>query len=634
MVTKKKTLLLKYTTKLININLKLFKLNNQNSILNGLKLDSTYLKNLKSNNLLKVAKLNSLKLKFIKLKQLKLKQLKVKKLNFKNSNNKLEKKLKQKLFLLIDLIKKRTNFFFFLKKTNKFNLIKLNLIKLRKLQLKLNKLKLKLNKLILNKLTLNHLTKLKILPLLLKQKEQVKQKEETKQKEQAKQKQKEKAKLKDLNLSPLALELTEKEIKKLYRQHKIADKKLLEDDFREMQKVKDLKKRDDHRYFNSPIDRNATTFDTKVPYKEIKKRHIYRVQKYYRDRQKRLKLQSKHKAKYRIPYTKKKRYYFAQRLLYIHNQLKKFKLFNLTKYSYFFRFLLETRLSLFKTKKIRNGFNCLFLNKLKNSIKNILFKNKSSYYNLITSSLNGINFYNEYKLWHLHFIKLKKIPFNLIRLYAKFYFNKILYNLKLKSTFLYFYHNYLKSCTKVKYFKIKQAKKAFKKKRVKRLAQIIFYKSFKASMKYFIASKNVIFSLIKNGSFYIYYNLYEISRSKMRTNATVSLFLTNFKNKRSFYVSRSTTYSNFFFIYWAQKFYGYNIYGHYKHTFDEFNILTKYFKFFKSKSFFFNYLLNFILSYIQKINLNILNYVFILNQYKTKLIINSNNFYKYLILFH
>jgi hypothetical protein len=116
MVTKKKTLLLKYTTKLININLKLFKLNNQNSILNGLKLDSTYLKNLKSNNLLKVAKLNSLKLKFIKLKQLKLKQLKVKKLNFKNSNNKLEKKLKQKLFLLIDLIKKRTNFFFFFKK--------------------------------------------------------------------------------------------------------------------------------------------------------------------------------------------------------------------------------------------------------------------------------------------------------------------------------------------------------------------------------------------------------------------------------------------------------------------------------------------------------------------------------------
>ena len=118
MVTKKKTLLLKYTTKLININLKLFKLNNQNSILNGLKLDSTYLKNLKSNNLLKVAKLNSLKLKFIKLKQLKVKhlkvkKLKVKKLNFKNSNNKLEKKLKQKLFLLIDLIKKRTNFFFF-----------------------------------------------------------------------------------------------------------------------------------------------------------------------------------------------------------------------------------------------------------------------------------------------------------------------------------------------------------------------------------------------------------------------------------------------------------------------------------------------------------------------------------------
>jgi hypothetical protein len=49
-----------------------------------------------------------------------------------------------------------------------------------------------------------------------------------------------------------------------------------------------------------------------------------------------------------------------------------------------------------------------------------------------------MTFYNEYKLWHLHFKKLKKIPFKLIRLYSKFYFNKLLYNLKIKSNFLKF----------------------------------------------------------------------------------------------------------------------------------------------------------------------------------------------------
>ena len=153
-------------------------------------------------------------------------------------------------------------------------------------------------------------------------------------------------------------------------------------------------------------------------------------------------------------------------------------------------------------------------------------------------------------------------------------------------------------------------------------------------MKFFISSKSVIFSLIRNGGFYSYYKLHEISRHKIRKNATVSIFLTNLKKKRSFYVSKRTRYSNFFFIYWAQKFYGYNVYGKYKHILDEFNILNYYFKFFKSKTFFFNYLINFIFGYIQKINLNMFNYVFILNQYKTKLIINSNQFYKYLILFH
>ena len=442
------------------------------------------------------------------------------------------------------------------------------------------------------------------------------------------------AKLKERDLSPLAIKLTEKAIEKLYEQHKLANKKVFQDDASEMKKIKEWKKKEDDRYFNTPIDENETTFNTKIPYKQLQKRHNYRVQKYYRVRQKRLELCRQHKAKYKIPRTKTKKYFFAQKLLYIRNKIQEYKLFDLSKYSYFFNFLLKARLNIFKTKKIRNGFNFFFLNKLKTAIKTILFKDKVNYYNLLSSSLNGLNFYNEYKLWHLHFIKLKKIPFNLIRLYAKFYFNKILYNLKLKSTFFCFFYNYLKSCTKVKYFKIKQAKKAFKKNKVKRLAQIAFYKSFKSYMKYFIASKNVIFSLIKNGSFYMYYKLYEISRFKNKKNATVSLFLKNLKNKRSFYVSRSTSYSNFFFIYWAHKYYGYNIYGNYRHKFDEFNILTNYFKFLKSKTFFFNYLINFIFSYIQKINLDILNYVFILNQYKTKLIINSNNFYKYLILFH
>src|SRR3990167_4514112 len=101
---------------------------------------------------------------------------------------------------------------------------------------------------------------------------------------------------------------------------------------------------------------------------------------------------------------------------------------DLKNYTYFFKLLLETRLKLFKTKKNKNFFNFLFLNNLKKSIKKILFKNKTSYYDILTCSFDAMNFYKEYKLWHLHFISLKKIPFKLVRLYSKFYFNKILYN--------------------------------------------------------------------------------------------------------------------------------------------------------------------------------------------------------------
>src|SRR3990167_3790476 len=89
---------------------------------------------------------------------------------------------------------------------------------------------------------------------------------------------------------------------------------------------------------------------------------------------------------------------------------------------YFFKLLLKTRLKLFKTKKNKNFFNFLFLNNLKKSIKKILFKNKTSYYDILTCSFDAMNFYKEYKLWHLHFISLKKIPFKLVRLYSKFFF--------------------------------------------------------------------------------------------------------------------------------------------------------------------------------------------------------------------
>src|SRR3990167_4495667 len=179
-----------------------------------------------------------------------------------------------------------------------------------------------------------------------------------------------------------------------------------------------------------------------------------------------------------------------------------------------------------------------FLNNLKKSIKKILFKNKTSYYDILTCSFDAMNFYKEYKLWHLHFISLKKIPFKLVRLYSKFYFNKILYNFKIKSNFFSYYYKYLQARTKVKYFNKKELKKPFKKKKIRRLAQRIFQKSFKSYMKYFIASKNVIFSLMRNGSFYMYYKSYEISRKNSLNTSTVALFLTNLRKRRSFYVSK------------------------------------------------------------------------------------------------
>lgn len=121
--------------------------------------------------------------------------------------------------------------------------------------------------------------------------------------------------------------------------------------------------------------------------------------------------------------------------------------------------------------------------------------------------------------------------------------------------------------------------------------------------------------------------------AQLYRTSKIKLFLKGLKMRRSYYVSRYTRYSSFFFIYWAKKFYGYEVYENYRKKFDTSVRLQHYFKFFKSKTFFFNYLINFIFSYIQKLNINIFNYVFILNQYKTKLVIDVNQYYKYLILF-
>ena len=616
---KRKQLLIKYNKKLIKVDLRILKLIKQNLIINNLKVSLNNFSIIKNDNNIKllklyrikskINKLKNLKLNKLKLKLIKLKCLKLKKLNFIKETSYI-KLIKKKILKLTLFFEKRKNEFLKLKNNNNYKLIKLNIVKLRQVKLKLNKLKLQLNKLYLNKLKVHQL-------ILNKKKKKISSS---------------RLKLKKQKV----LQVTEKVLKRLYLAHKLADEKLLRDDLREMQRIKDLKKKEDESFFKIKLDKNATTFDSGLSFKERQRRHIYRVQKYYKDRQKRLELDRKQRKRLKIPRTKKHKFYFSQQQKYIYltKKLKQYKLFSFKKYTYFFNILLKTRLKLFKNKKLKNNFNFLFLNKLKNSIKTILFKNKSSYYSMVKNSFDGMNFYNEYKLWYLHFRKLKKIPFNLIRLYSKFYFNKLLYNLKIKSNFYFYYYKYLQARTKVKYFNNKQSTKSFKKKRIKRLAQIMFYKLFKFHMKYFIASKNVIFSLMRNGSFYMYYKLYEVSRHKIRKNQIVSLFLTNLKKRRSFYVSKSTSYSNFFFIYWAKKYYGYNVYGNYKHSFDEFNILKYYFKFFKSKTFFFNYLINFIFSYIQKININIFNYVFILNQYKTKLIINSNQFFKYLILFH
>lgn len=74
-------------------------------------------------------------------------------------------------------------------------------------------------------------------------------------------------------------------------------------------------------------------------------------------------------------------------------------------------------------------------------------------------------------MWSLNYMKLKKIPFKLIRLYSKFYFNKLLYNLKFKSNFYNFYYKYLISFKKVNFL---NKLKPFKKKELKNYFKYFF----------------------------------------------------------------------------------------------------------------------------------------------------------------
>jgi len=591
--------------KKILIEFKILKILNQNNriqtLLNTLNSSDPIIKNLinlkqiNDNNLIK---LNLLKQKSTeKLLTLNKFSILYKKIfNVKKKLSNSEKLIKINKFKLKKILNKKTN----------LKLINIKKINLKKIKIKINKLKINLKKLKINIL--------KIKKYILKR---VKKRYIT-------------------HDNIYGNSLKEQGIKKLELDQKLARERVIKDELKQMQHILFLKKRDEESVDKIYLSKNATTFDYGMSPKEREKRHIHRVQRFYKRQYERIKRERKRPQR-RIPRKKKEIFFFIKASKYVKSCLaksKKLKLFNFAKYMYFFKILLKTRLKLFKNSSY---FKILFLEKLKILIKNILFKNKLNYYNLVKHSFNGMTFYNEYKLWHLHFIKLKKIPFKLISLYSKFYFNKLLYNLKFKSNFLKFYHNYLTARTKVKYFNVK-AKRSIKKKKIRKLFQIIIYKLFKSSIKYFIASKNVIFSLIKNGSFYMYYKMYKAygglkNQYDKKKSSIVSFFLKNLKIRRSFYVSKHTRYKNFFFIYWATKFYGYNVYGNYKFGLDEFSILNNYFKFFKSKTFFFNYLINFIFSYIQKVNINIFNYVFILNQYKTKLIIESNQFYKYLILF-
>jgi hypothetical protein len=416
-------------------------------------------------------------------------------------------------------------------------------------------------------------------------------------------------------------------IARMQKKNDVIKRALDLEDLKQMERIKFLEKKEKDEVLNIKLNENSTEFNYGTSLKELKKRHMRRVQGFYRRQ-----FRALHVAQKRligIPRRKKNIYFFVKGLHFTQKFKFKRKRFHFNKYMFFFKILLITRLNLFRKK---SNFRFFFLNKLKNLIKNILFKQKTTYYHINTLAANiGIYLNDEYKMWSLNYMKLKKIPFKLIRLYSKFYFNKLLYNLKFKSNFYNFYYKYLISFKKVNFL---NKLKPFKKKRVKKLFQIFFYKLSKNYIKYFAASRKVLFSLMRNSRFYMRDKTHvKTINAQLYRTSKIKLFLKGLKMRRSYYVSRYTRYSSFFFIYWAKKFYGYEVYENYRKKFDTSLRLQHYFKFFKSKTFFFNYLINFIFSYIQKLNINIFNYVFILNQYKTKLVIDVNQYYKYLILF-
>ena len=620
----KKTKKQKKMKKLMLIDLKIIKILKQNNIINlNIKKSKLYsndnvtnLINFRNKNKNKLERLYSIKVNLKKKLIIKKKNLTIfEKLLKKNRLLDFKKLIKIKILNAKKLIQKSRMKLIKIKKINKKKLINYEKIRLKQLKIKLKQLKIKLKKLKIKNLRLQllYFKKIKKLKLI-----------KLKQKKKEKEKDKKKNKKKRFEIELEDHKLKDKVVKKLQKRYDAIKKASHLEDLHQMERIKFLKKKEEDEVYHMELDENATEFNYGTPLKELKKRHMRRVQGFYRRQYKRL--QADNKKLPLIPRTKRQIFYLVKALKYKKGFKKKLFFFN--KYMFYFKILLRTRLNLFKKK---SSFRFFFLNKLKNLIKNILFKQKTSYYDLKSPSTSiGINLHDEYKMWSLHYIQLKKIPFKLIRLYSKFYFNKLLYNLKFKSNFYNFYYKYLIARRKVYISK----SKPFKKKRVKKLFQILFYKLSRSYVKYFFASRKVIFSLIRNSSFYIRDKSYgKASNTKIYKNSKIKLFLKELKMRRSYYVSKHTRYSNFFFIYWAKKFYGYDVYDNYRKNFDTSARLQYYFKFFKSKTFFFNYLINFTFSYIQKLNINIFNYVFILNQYKTKLVIEVNQFYKYLILF-
>ena len=69
-----------------------------------------------------------------------------------------------------------------------------------------------------------------------------------------------------------------------------------------------LKKKDEESVFNIKLSKNATTFDYGMSLKERKKRHINRVQRFYKRQYERI--LNEQKTRQRIPRTKREIFFF------------------------------------------------------------------------------------------------------------------------------------------------------------------------------------------------------------------------------------------------------------------------------------------------------------------------------------